>query len=111
MDTYFLFVYGGVAIFLMLRIMYLVERLRRYIDRKYPKEAKVIRFYEWQGVPWSVGQRTMRALIKKQSSSDPELALRSKKVKRNLIYFIMWPLAVFSIDLFIAIYNFLARAK
>jgi len=69
---------------------YLYERLKRYVDSKYPEEGKVIRSYEWQWFPWSVGARTLRALIKKQSSNDPELAQQAKRSRISAIYFLVW---------------------
>ncbi len=84
-DTFLTFVYLGVFVFLAFRGAYLYERLKRYVDRQYPEEGKVVRLYEWQWYPWSVGHRTLMALIKKQRANDPELARRARKAKRNMI--------------------------
>lgn len=84
------FAYMGVAIFLGFRGAYLYERLKRYVDRQYPEEGKVIRSYEWQMYPWSVGHRTLKALIKKQRANDPELARWAKKAKLDMIYLLVW---------------------
>jgi hypothetical protein len=111
MDTFFVFVYGGVGIFLLLRGAYLYERLKRHVDRQYPEEGKIVRSYEWQWYPWSVGQRTLRALIKRQSANDPELASLAKKSKRALIYVIAWPLAVALISFTIIFLNPFNRAN
>jgi hypothetical protein len=66
------------------------ERLKRYIDIKYPEEGKIIRSYEWQRYPWSLGGRTLRALVKKQSNNDPELTIRAKMAKWSTISFLAW---------------------
>ena len=87
---------------------YLYERLKRYIDREYPEEGKIIRSYEWQWFPWSVGHRTLRALIKKHSSNDPELARREKWAKRSTIYFFVW-FAIFLITSFIHVLFLLVK--
>ncbi|MHC4112299.1 MAG: hypothetical protein ACYSUY_14595 [Planctomycetota bacterium] len=92
--TFLLLVYGGVEIVLLIWAVYLNERLKRYIDKQYPEEGKVIRSYEWQWYPWSVGQKTLRALIKKQSANDPELANQAKKAKRAIICVFAWPIVV-----------------
>lgn len=77
--------YVGVIIILAFRSVCLEERLKKYVDKQYPEEGKVIRAHEWQYYPWSTQARTLRALVKKQSGSDPELAYRAKKAKRNMI--------------------------
>jgi len=101
MDTFLVFTYGGVAIALLLRAGWLDEKLKRYIDKHYPEEGKVIRSYQWQWYPWSVGRRTLRTLIRKQCANDPELVRRARKAKRAVIYFIAWPIFTFLIDSFI----------
>jgi hypothetical protein len=68
----------------------LYERLKRYIDIKYPEEGKIIRLYECQRYPWSLVGRTLRALVKKQSNSDPELTIRAKMAKWSVISFLAW---------------------
>jgi len=82
--------YMGVFIFLAFRGAYLYERLKRYVDRQYPEEGKVIRSYEWQMYSWSVGHRTLKALIKKKRANDLELARWAKKAKRNMTYILVW---------------------
>ena len=79
------FAHMGVFIFLGFRGAYLYERLKRHVDRQYPEEGKIVRSYEWQWYPWSVGQRTLRALIKRESADDPELARWAGKWKRSAI--------------------------
>jgi hypothetical protein len=74
-----------VFVFLALRAAYLYERLKRYVDRQYPEEGKVIRLYEWQHYPWSVGHRTLKALIKRESVNDLGLARCAGKWKRSAI--------------------------
>jgi len=105
---YLIVVYLGVGIFLGFRGAYLYERLKRYVDRQYPEEGRVIRSYEWQAYPWSVGGRMLRSLIKRQSSSDPELAYWAKKGKRSSTHFVAW----FSIGLimfFVRVLLFLVK--
>ena len=97
MDTYLLFAHGGIVLFLFIRAIYFDDRLKRHIDRRYPKEGMVIRSYQWQIYPWSVGRKTLRALIKKQGGSDPELAHLAKKAKRALIYLLVLPIVIFMI--------------
>ncbi|MHC4641517.1 MAG: hypothetical protein ACYS32_07720 [Planctomycetota bacterium] len=84
-DTFLTYVFVVVFIFLGFRGAYLYERLKRYVDRQYPEEGKVIRSYEWQMYPWSVGHRTLKALIKRESANDPELARWAGKWKRSAI--------------------------
>jgi len=95
------YVFGVVALFLLLRAAYHDQRLKRYVDRHYPEEGKIVRSYELQWYPWSVGYRTLRALIKKQSANDPELARLARKRIRAIIHFIVWPIVIFLIDSFI----------
>lgn len=90
MDIYFLFGYMGVGIFLMVRAKYLDEQLKRYIDRQYPEEGKFIRSNERLGYPCAKWGRVMRELIKKQRSSDAELAHRVKKLNRSTTLFLAW---------------------
>lgn len=101
MDTFSMIVWGGGMVFLMFKGAYHDQRLKRYVDRRYPEEGKIVRSYEWQHYPWSVGQRTLRALIKREGANDPELARLAKKTKRALIYFISWTIGVFFLDSFI----------
>ena len=101
MDTFLVFAYGGVGIVLLFRAGFLDERLKRYVDRHYPEDGKIVRSYEWQWYPWSVGRSTLRALIKKQRANDPELVRLARKAKRAVIYIIAWPIVVFLIDFFI----------
>jgi len=110
MDTigYLILAYMGVGILLGFGSFYLDGRLKRYVDRQYPEEGTVIRSYEWQWYPWSVGRKVLRKLIKKQSDNDPELAQHAKRAKRSTIYFFVW----FSIGLilfFIRVLLFLAK--
>lgn len=90
MIGYLIIVYMGVGILLVFVFVYQDQRLLRYVDRRYPEEGTVIRSYEWQWYPWSIGRRTLRALIEKQSADDSELALWAKKAKRSKIFFLMW---------------------
>ena len=87
MDIYTFLTYVLMVVFIVLgfRAAYLYERLKRYVDRRYPEEGKVIRSYEWQWYPWSVGYRTLKALIKRQSANDPELARWAGKWKCSAI--------------------------
>jgi hypothetical protein len=101
MFTYYFGLYLGVGVLLGIWNIYLGERLLRYVDRQYPEEGKVIRSYGWQMYPWSVGQRTLRALIKREGANDTELARRAKKAKRALIYVISWTIGFFFLDSFI----------
>jgi hypothetical protein len=101
MDTISSYVYVAVWIFLAVKLMYHDKRLKRYIDRQYPEEGKIIRLYEWQWYPWSVGRRTIWTLVKKQRTNDPELARLAKKVKRTFIYCIAWLIVIILIDSFI----------
>jgi hypothetical protein len=78
------------GVFLVFWAFYLSEKLKRYIDAKYPEEGRIIRSYEWQWFPWSVGYRTLKALIKKQSPIDSELARRAKWTRRGSTYFFTW---------------------
>ncbi|MHC4623453.1 MAG: hypothetical protein ACYS4W_06075 [Planctomycetota bacterium] len=82
--------YMGVLLFLAIRVIYAHQVLFRHISKRYPEEATVIRSYEWQMYPWSEGVRVARALIRRQSVSDPELARRANKAKRSRIYFVGW---------------------
>ena len=90
MDTISTYVWVGVFIFLAFKSMYHDKRLKRYIDRQYPEEGKVIRLYEWQWYPWSVGRRTLWTLVKKQRANDPELARLARKAKRSIIYILVF---------------------
>jgi hypothetical protein len=101
MGTFSLIVWGGGAMFLMFRIAYLEEQLKKYIDKKYPEESALIRTHEHQWYPWSTQARTLRALIKRERANDHELAYLAKKSKRGLIYFISWTVGVFFLDYFI----------
>ena len=101
MDTFLVIVYGGVAIFLLFNAAYHDQRLKRYVDKHYPEEGKIFRLYEWQMYPWSIGARTLRALINEQSENDPELARLARKTKRAIIYLIAWPMAFFLTTSFI----------
>lgn len=101
MDTFLVEVFGGVAIFLLLKFAYHDQRLKRYVDRHYPEEGKIVRSHEWQMYPWSVGHRTLMALIKKERANDPELACLARKRRRSVIYFIAWPIVMYLIDSFI----------
>jgi hypothetical protein len=82
--------YFVVGMLLEISILYFDQRLKGHIDIKYPEEGKVIRLYEWQWYPWSIGRRTLRALIKKQSSNDSELAQRAKREKLSIVCFLVW---------------------
>lgn len=101
MDTFSVEVFGAVAFFLLLNVWYQNQHLKKYVDRHYPEEGKIVRLYEWQWYPWSVGHRTLMALIKKERANDPELARRARNTKRAVIYFIAWPIVMFLIDYFI----------
>ncbi|MHC4087080.1 MAG: hypothetical protein ACYSWZ_13310 [Planctomycetota bacterium] len=101
MDTLSLIVWGGGSMFLLFRGVYYDQKLKRYVKRQYPEEGEIVWSYEWQMYPWSVGQRTLRALIKRERANDPELAYLAKKSKRGLIYFISWSVGVFFLDSFI----------
>lgn len=83
------FVCVGLTIFLMFRSAYLQERLKKYIDRHYPEEGKIIRSHQWQSYPWSTQARTLRALVKKERANDPELAHRATKAKHSIIYLLV----------------------
>ena len=85
-DTFLTYVVVVVWIFLAFKLMYHDKRLKRYIDRQYPEEGKIVRLYEWQWYPWSVGRRTLWTLVKKQRTNDPELARLARKAKRSIIY-------------------------
>jgi hypothetical protein len=111
MDIYFLFGYMGVGIFLMVRAKYLDEQLKRYIDKQYPEEGKFIRSHEWQGYPWAKWGRVMRALIKKQSAKDPDLAHRAKKAKLGIVHFFVWFGLFFLVFLVLAIYHLITSPK
>jgi len=101
MDTFSMIVWGGGAIFLMFKGAYHDQRLKRYVDRRYPEEGKIVRSYEWQHYPWSVGYRTLKALIKREGANDPELARLARKAKLSIIYCISWIIGVFFLDSFI----------
>jgi len=92
MDTIGYLVFGYMLFGLVLIIVgvYLDQRLLRYVFGRYPEEGRVIRSHEGNRYPWSVGNRTLRALINKQSSNDPELAHMAQKVKHYQIYFMVW---------------------
>ena len=77
----------------MFKFMYHDQLLKRYIDRQYPEEGKIIRLYEWQ----SVGRRTLGTLVKKQRAYDPELACLARKAKLSIIYCIAWLIVMFLI--------------
>ena len=94
MDRFFVFVWVGVGIFLMFKFMYHDKRLKRYIDRQYSEDGKIIRLYEW--CP-SVGRRTLWTLVKKQHAYDPELACLARKAKLSIIYCIAWLIVMFLI--------------
>jgi hypothetical protein len=98
MDRFFVFVWVGVGIFLMFKFMYHDQRLKRYIDRQYSEEGKIVRLYESQ----SVGRRTLRTLVKKQRAYDPELACLARKAKLSIIYCIAWLIVMFLITWLIA---------
>jgi hypothetical protein len=82
--------YMGIGILLGFWCFYLDQRLKRHVDIKYPEESRVIRSYEWQWYPWSAGRRSLRELIIKQSSNDPELEFRARKAKLSVMYIIIW---------------------
>ena len=84
------FGYMGVGILLIIKFVYLGERLLRYIDRQYPEEAPIIRTCERQPYPWSEGYKALKALIVKQSAADSELAFRAQKFKHSQIYIFVW---------------------
>ncbi len=108
---YLVFGYMGFGVLLVFWAFYLSERLKRYIDIKYPDEGRVIRSYEWQWFPWSVGARTLRELIRKQSANDIELAHRAKKANCSWIYFETWfVLFILAFSVFL-IYHLLTHAK
>lgn len=87
--------YMGAGILLVMRVVCLGEQLLRYVDKQYPEEGAVIRSHEWQWYPWSKGQKTLRALVKKQSASDLELADRLKKADRSWMYLSLWCVLIF----------------
>ena len=89
-DTFLTYVYVSVWIFLAAKYMYHDKRLKKYIYRHYPEEGKVIRLYEWQLYPWSVGRRTLWTLVKKECNNDPELARLARKVKHSVIYILVF---------------------
>ena len=105
---YFGYGYFGVLLFLAIRMIYVNQQAMRYICKRYPEEGRMIRSYEWQWYPWSVGRRTLRALIDKQSVNDPELALWAKKADRSGIYFLVW-FGVGLIVFFVSMLLFLAK--
>lgn len=84
------FPYMAFGVLLGLRAMYLEERLLRYVDRQYPKEAGVIRAHAWQMYAGSVGAKTLRALLDTRGISDLELARRARKAKRSWTYLSIW---------------------
>jgi len=87
--NYMEFVCVGVTIFFMFRSAYLQERLKKYVDRHYPEDGKIIRSHQWQNYPWSTQARTLRALVKREFANDPELAERATKAKRSIIYLLV----------------------
>lgn len=87
---YLVFAYMLVGVFLGFGCFFFDERLKRYVNENYPEKGTIIRSYEWQWYPWSIGRRTLRALIDKQSISNSELLKRAKRAKRINIYFLVW---------------------
>ena len=93
MDTVIRYIVNGymiLGVFLVFLAAYLSERLKRYIDIKYPQEGKIIRSYEWLRWPWSKGQKTLKALIRKQSSNDVELSRKAKKAMLSSFFLLEW---------------------
>jgi len=82
--------YMAFGIFLVFWAFYLDQRLKKYVDINYPEQGRIVRSYEWQWFPRSLGRKTLRTLIKKQGFNDSELARRAKKTKRSWIYFNVW---------------------
>jgi hypothetical protein len=87
---YLVFGYMILGVILAFVAMYLGIRLINYVYIQYPEESSIIKTYEWQHYPGSMFHRTLKALIKKQSPIDPELAQREKWAKWSTTYFLTW---------------------